>query len=150
MSDIRIFIKDLKGRSFQITVNVSDTIEEGKRKYKNVSGCNCDPQWTFCASILNNQKTFDFYGIEDGDTIISKMTGIRIYIQDLKCRSFQITVNGSDTIKEGKIKYKNVSGDVNDDPQWKFDGCVLNNQKTFDFYGIEDDDIIYSNNLRLG
>jgi hypothetical protein len=71
MSDIRIFIRDLNGSSFQITVNVSDTIEEGKRKFKNVSGCNCDPQWTFCASILNNQKTFDFYGIEDDDIIYS-------------------------------------------------------------------------------
>ena len=45
----------------------------------------------------------------------------------------------NETIGEGKRKYKVATNSSNADPQWKFDGVVLRNNKTFDYYGIEDE-----------
>jgi hypothetical protein len=75
---------------------------------------------------------------------------MRIYIKNLSGRSTQITVNGSDTISYGKQIYKTASNSSNADPQWKFDGIVLSNNKTFNDYGIEEDDNITSNDRSQG
>lgn len=67
---ITVSIKDLEGHILSIRVSGSDTIENGKRKYctsKNRSFN--DYQWKFNAKVLKNDKTFDFYEIEDGDMI---------------------------------------------------------------------------------
>lgn len=75
---------------------------------------------------------------------------MKIYIKNLTGRSTQITVNGSDTISKGKQIYKNASGTSNADPQWKIDGQVMSNNKTFNDYGIEEDDNITSNDRSEG
>jgi hypothetical protein len=78
------------------------------------------------------------------------MSSIRIYIRNLEGRSFQITVNTYNTIKEGKLIYKNASNSDNEDPQWKFGYQVLKNNKTFADYEIEEDDNITSNDRSKG
>ena len=75
---------------------------------------------------------------------------MKIYIKNLSGRSTQITVNGSDKISYGKQIYKTASSSNNADPQWKFDGIVLHNDKTFNDYGIEEDDNITSNDRSQG
>lgn len=75
---------------------------------------------------------------------------MRIYIKNLSGKSTTIYVNGSDTIAQGKLKYKQASNTNNSDPQWKIDGTVLNNNKTFDDYFIEEDDNITSNDRSQG
>jgi hypothetical protein len=75
---------------------------------------------------------------------------MKIYIKNLSGRSTQITVNESDTISKGKQIYQSASNSSNADPQWKFDGIVLNNNKTFKDYGIEEDDNITSNDRSQG
>ena len=75
---------------------------------------------------------------------------IRLYIKNLQGRSWQLTVCGSDTIYQGKQKYKTISNSNNSDPQWKFGSQVLKNDKTFDFYGFENDDNITSNDRSEG
>ena len=66
MSEITISIKNLLGRAESITVKTTDTIGKGKIKYN--KGI---PQWKFNSRVLKDDKTFDFYNIEDDDTIIS-------------------------------------------------------------------------------
>lgn len=75
---------------------------------------------------------------------------MRIYIKNLSGKSTVIYVNGSDTIAQGKLKYKQASNTNNSDPQWKIDGTVLSNNKTFNDYGIEEDDNIISNDRSQG
>ena len=75
---------------------------------------------------------------------------MRIYIKNLSRKSTVIYVNGSDTIAQGKLKYKQASNTNNSDPQWKIDGTVLSNNKTFNDYGIEEDDNIISNDRSQG
>ena len=78
------------------------------------------------------------------------MSQISIYIKSLEGRSIKINVGLNETIGEGKRKYKVATNSSNADPQWKFDGVVLQNNKTFDYYGIEDDDNITSNDRSQG
>lgn len=78
------------------------------------------------------------------------MSSFRIYIKNLQGRSVQITVNGSNTIRQGKSIYQTASGSSNSDPQWKFGSQVLKNDRTFDSYGIENDDNITSNDRSEG
>ena len=75
---------------------------------------------------------------------------MRIYIKNLSGKSTVIYVNGSDTIAQGKLKYQQASNTNNSDPQWKIDGQVLNNNKTFDYYSIDEDDNITSNDRSQG
>lgn len=75
---------------------------------------------------------------------------IRLYIKNLQGRSWQINVNGSDKISQGKLNYKNISNSNNSDPQWKFGSQVLKNDRTFDSYGLENDDNITSNDRSEG
>ena len=66
MSYINIIIKNISGRETNLYVKTDNTIEYGKSLYGTT-----DPQWKFMAKILQNNKTFADYGVEDGDVITS-------------------------------------------------------------------------------
>ena len=66
MSEITISIKNLLGRGESIKVKTTDTIGTGKNIYNKGN-----PQWKFNSRVLKDDKTFDFYNIENEDTIIS-------------------------------------------------------------------------------
>ena len=106
--------------------------------------------------ILNDDKTFAFYEIENDDIIISNISNIsykpklRIYIKDLKGREVTLEVHSSDTIGYAKRLYANLVHLSNDYYQWKFDGLILNDNKTFEYYEIEKDDIIISTDRLVG
>ena len=68
---------------------------------------------------------------------------INIYIRNFNGRTSQIKIYIKDTILDLKIK----SG-YSPDAQFKFDGIVLNNNKTIKDYETEDGDIITVNNNR--
>jgi hypothetical protein len=72
------------------------------------------------------------------------MTLITIIISNLDGRKTRITVDSSDTISRGKTLYGQG------DPQWKYDGETLNNNKKFSDYDIETDDVITSNERSRG
>ena len=67
------------------------------------------------------------------------MPRITIIVQNIKGDKKSIVVDTSDTISKGKSLYGNAN------TQWKFDGQVLRDEKTFSDYGFEDGDCIYSN-----
>lgn len=74
---------------------------------------------------------------------------MKITIQGLNNRITIIYVNNNDTIEKGKQIYKEKTG-ITDDLQWKFGGGPLDNDKTFDYYYIQDEDQITSNTTREG
>ena len=58
-----------------------------------------------------------------------------------------LTVKKTDTISAAKI----ASGyNPPKNFKWKSDGQVLNDDKTFDFYGIEEDDVIIVSKNQIG
>lgn len=72
------------------------------------------------------------------------MSLITIIISNLEGRKTRLTVSKKEKIKEGKRLFGQG------DPQWKYDGETLNNEKTFEDYGIENDDVITSNERSRG
>ena len=64
-------------------------------------------------------------------------------------RKIELMVKPSDTIRSGKILYNNLINS-SDSYQWKFDGIVLNDDKEFEYYEIENGDRIISSNRRRG
>ena len=75
---------------------------------------------------------------------------MKIKIVDKKLKETCITVNSSDTIGEGKRLFSIANNLSSYNDQWKFNAIVLRDNKTFDFYEIEDDDIIETNGKSEG
>lgn len=80
------------------------------------------------------------------------MSTIKIYIRNLEGRALEIKVNTNDTIYQGKTTYyHNSDSSISiSNLQWKFGSQVLKNDKTFAFYGIEEEDNISSNDRTRG
>ncbi len=151
MVKLTIVIKDLKGGEVKLMVNSSETLAFGKKLYSNLLNLSDSFQWNFNGEVLNDNKTFEYYGIEDFDIILSntpKNKKIRIYITNIRGKPIPLEVDPSETIAYGKKLYGNLTNEF--DRVWKFEGSLLNNNKTFEFYEIEDGDYIISNRMMLG
>lgn len=72
------------------------------------------------------------------------MSYITVVISNMNGRKSNLCVFTSDTIGRGKELYGQGS------PQWKVDGEVLKDEKKFSDYGIENEDIITSNDRSRG
>ena len=146
MAKIRIYVKDLKGKEVKIELDSSEKISFGKKLYANKINSFDSFQWKFNAMILNDDNTFEFYDINDEDRIISNnmnIQKIKVNIKNAKGRETQLLVNSSDKISLGKKLYANLV-DSSDDLSWKYDGIILNDDKTFDYYKIDNEDLIIS------
>ena len=60
---------DYYHKSTDIIVNRYETIGKAKEKYFGRVGSRYYNQWVYDAEILSDDKTFDYYGIEDQDNI---------------------------------------------------------------------------------
>ena len=70
-----------------------------------------------------------------------------IKISNGKGKIQNLSVKKTDTISAAKI----ASGyNPPKNFKWKSDGQVLNDDKTFDFYGIEEDDVIIVSKNQIG
>ena len=141
MSTIKVIIRDNKGNQRNLNVLLSDTINGVKSKLGNAENRN----WMYNGMLLKGNKTFNDYGIEDGDMIMERVTEpndcIKITIQDSSRNQKLINVSSTETIDEAKIKLGEGQG------IWMYNGERLDANKTFKDYGIEDGDMIMSMNF---
>ena len=151
MVKLIIIIKDLKYKETKLEIDSSETIGNGKKLYIKLLNLSGSFQWKFGGMLLNDNKTFDYYGIEDYDVIISNnlKKKIRIHIKNLKGFSTELEVDASETIAFGKKIYANLINN-HENYMWKFDGMVLWDGNTFESYGIEDGDVISINSIVRG
>ena len=61
---------DMAKKSIDIIVNRYDTIRKAKEEYFRRVGSGSYNHWIFDGEVLCDQKTFDYYQIEDQDQII--------------------------------------------------------------------------------
>ena len=66
---ITVYIESQSKASIDIIVNRYETIGKAKEKYFGRVGSRRDNQWIYDAEILNDNKTLEYYGIEDQDRI---------------------------------------------------------------------------------
>ena len=143
MATIKVAITNPNGKKQFLTILGNNTINEGKRKL----GLSDDNIWKFNGMVLNSNKTFNDYEIEDGDVIFdsSNQKIIKIFVKDSTGHSSVLTILETCTINEGKEKLG-----ISKDSVWKFDSMILKGDKTFKYYKIEDDDIIISGVRNIG
>jgi hypothetical protein len=67
MSQIRISVKDMKGIETPLNILNSKTINEGKI----MIGHDVNRVWKYDGNILEGNKTFLFYDVDNGETIIA-------------------------------------------------------------------------------
>ena len=67
------------------------------------------------------------------------MPNYNIKIKNPQGREKRVLVSSNDTIIKAKQTH-GYSGQI-----WKFNGEVLKDEKTIEYYGIEEDDVIISN-----
>jgi len=79
MSSFNIKIKDAKGKVKLVRVNSDNLIGSVKAN----SSCN-GYIWKFNGEVLKDDKTIEYYGIEEDDTIISNIPQPGGYIVNLK------------------------------------------------------------------
>ena len=79
MNSFNIKIKDAKGKVKLVRVNSDNLIGSVKAN----SSCN-GYIWKFNGEVLKDDKTIEYYGIEEDDTIISNIPQIGGYIVNLK------------------------------------------------------------------
>ena len=122
MSQIKIIISSLD-RSFPLSVFKNDTIEKWKKKYGEMRGV--DPsglKWKCRGDVLKNDKTFEYYDLEDDDLIISSVKnkggGFGLNIVDL---SKNFTKNLS--FDPSAPSYKEVSYGLNIQSKCKNKSC---------------------------
>lgn len=70
---------------------------------------------------------------------------LNIQIQNMRGKNTELKITPSEKIVDAKIR----SGQ-GESIQWKFNGEVMKNNNTFEFYGIEEDDVISSNFKSFG
>lgn len=79
------------------------------------------------------------------------MTEVKLYIKTLKNRITEIHISLDSKISKGKEKWKEADKSKNNyDPQWKFGSMVLKDDRTFNDYGIEEEDNITTNERNEG
>ncbi len=66
---MNIIIATPDKKKTKITVRTNQTIGEGKKIFYEKIGNTNNNQWKFMADVLKDEKTFNFYEIEENDEI---------------------------------------------------------------------------------
>lgn len=67
MSQIKISVKDMKGKETLLNVLSNQTINEGKK----LLGHDTNRVWKFDGTVLDGNKKFSDYELDNGETIIA-------------------------------------------------------------------------------
>ena len=130
MSTMRLIIRDNKGNQRSLNVLLTDTINGVKSKLGNAE----NRIWMYNGMILSGNKTFNDFGIEDGDMIMERVNEsnecIKINILDTAQNQKVLSVLKTETIDDGKRKLGEGQS------IWLFNGLRLEGNKTFKDYGI--------------
>lgn len=67
MAEIKVTVKDMKGTEKLLCIPKTNTINQGKTKFGHEIG----RVWKYDGNVLDGNKTFADYEIDDGDQIIA-------------------------------------------------------------------------------
>ena len=140
---MNIRILNSRGIKKEVELNEYITIGKAKEKLNEIGN-----QWMYNGKILGDDKTLLDYDIEEGNIIISITQNIpmdiRIKLCDNKGDEKTVVVDLYMTIKEAKEKYDET------DNLWMCNGDILDDEKTFEYYGIKENYLITSMNTIVG
>ena len=161
-SSIKLYIANidlfLKNKMLKLKIyDPEKNIGELKAKYAKLRNISNDGIiFLFNGRILKDDETIRQCDIEDEDTIIAikeenNNRPINIIIENIKGVKKRLTVLKNMTIRKVKEEFfKSNNNTIKYNIYFLFNGELLRDEKTIEYYDIEDNDIIYVGLNKLG
>ncbi|CAF1981276.1 unnamed protein product [Rotaria magnacalcarata] len=136
-----IYVKILTGEILTIKTELSETIENIKKKIRNIKKCSTEPaRLLFAGKHLLDQYTLNDYHVQTGATLHNVYPlcgGMQIFVKYGWSTTITLEVNPRDTIEHVKTKLQDEEGIPADQQRLVCKGEELESGRTLSDYKIE-------------
>jgi len=139
-----LFVKCLTGKTIQLDLELTDTIESVKQRLQDKDGCGLPPdqQRLFYKGIqLEDDKTIDYYNIPNESYVylVLKLReyNILLLIQKNAGKPYELKVKDSTKIYDLKKIIQNIEGDPIENQRLFYKGVLLDDNSPISDYIVE-------------